>query len=154
MTVKCLKPLAIAALLLGWSFGTVAVAAPAADSSVEVVSPSAFRAFSEGHTLYFSADGGYFGAESYGADRQAVWQYGLGSCIRGTWRPHGAQICFTYEGGTGELCWRVFRDEAGMFARLVSVDGGESDGFELRVIRRDRRPLSCGGPLAKAAPGS
>ncbi len=133
-----MSPLRLALLLL------LALAAPA--GAAEPVSPTEFRAYSEGYTLYFSENGEYFGAESYGSDRRALWQYKLGDCVAGVWRPRGGQICFTYEDGEGEICWRLFRDERGLFARLVGDEGEADDILTLRVFRRDREPLRCGGP--------
>ncbi len=129
------RPLLAAALL-------AALAGPA--PAEEPVSPSRFRDFAEGHTLYFHQDGQYFGAESYGPDRTAVWQFQNGPCVRGSWRPHGGQICFRYEDGRDEVCWRLFRDAEGLYARLVDAAGAPP--FELRVVGRDTRPLNCGGP--------
>ncbi|GMG82889.1 hypothetical protein LNKW23_21020 [Paralimibaculum aggregatum] len=113
----------------------------------EPISPSAFGAYAEGYTLYFTEGGEYFGAETYAPGRTTLWQFRFGDCVRGTWRAHGGQICFRYEDGDGEeICWRMLRDEKGLFARLLG-DGPDA-GMELRVVRRDREPLRCGGPTA------
>ena len=112
----------------------------------DVVSPSEFRDYAEGYTLYFERDGRAFGSERFEADGKSRWRYNDGSCVDGAWKAHGAQICFLYhpEGAEREvLCWRVLRDAQGLFARLLT---GENAGIELRVVRRDREPLLCGEP--------
>lgn len=112
----------------------------------EPVSPSEFREYSEGYTLYFERDGEAFGSERFEANGKSRWRYNDGSCVRGAWRAHGAQVCFLYE-VEGEdrdvLCWRILRDDQGLFARLLS---GASAGLELRIVARDRKPLLCGDP--------
>ena len=121
--------------------------APAALADEEPVSPPEFREFSEGHTLYFERDGEAFGSERFEAGGKTRWRYPDGSCVRGAWRAHGAQICFLYDAPNEVerevLCWRVLRDEDGMLARLLS---GENAGLELRIVRRDTKPLLCGDP--------
>ena len=111
------------------------------------VSPSEFRAFAEGYTLYFDRDGEPFGSESFAPGGNTVWRYNDGSCVNGAWRPHGAQLCFLYEteGVDGDvLCWRVLRTEKGdLIARLLQ---GENAGLELKVTGRDQKPLLCGDP--------
>lgn len=113
-----------------------------------VVSPAEFREYAEGYTLYFERDGQRFGSEAFEEGGKARWRYPDGSCVRGAWRPNGAQLCFLYETPVGTpradvLCWRLLRDEDGMFARLLN---GDEPGLELRVTGRDRRPLLCGEP--------
>lgn len=111
----------------------------------KLVSPSEFRAYAEGWTLYFERDDEPFGSEHFSPGGNTQWRYLDGSCTEGVWRAHGAQLCFLYDTGTSEdpLCWRVFRDEKGLLARLLN---GEHEGLELRVTGRDKRPLLCGEP--------
>ena len=112
----------------------------------EPVSPSEFRDFSEGYTLYFERDGEVFGSERFEANGLSRWRYNDGSCVRGAWRAHGAQVCFLYESeeeNRDVLCWRILRDDQGLFARLLS---GASAGLELRIVGRDKKPLLCGDP--------
>ena len=125
------------------------LAAMPAQAEEQVVSPNEFREYAEGWTLYFERDGIPFGSEALETGGKTQWRYPDGTCTRGAWRAHGAQLCFLYEeGGSGDaLCWRVLRDEKGLLARLLN--GGE-DGIELRVTGRDRKPLLCGGPGEKA----
>ena len=111
----------------------------------EIVSPHEFREFAEGHTLYFERDGVPFGSESFQPGGKVRWRFTDGSCVRGVWQPQGAQLCFLYDAPEmeGPLCWRMLRDENGMFARLLDGPGA---GMEIRVARRDRTPLLCGEP--------
>lgn len=107
-----------------------------------LVSPSEFRSYADGHTLYFELNGQPFGAEQFVGNRETIWRYRDGSCINGAWRVHGAQICFLY-GRVGEadvLCWRVLRDDEGMLARLLTSDHA---GLELRILGRDKREVQC-----------
>ena len=116
-----------------------------AQAEETVVSPSEFREFTEGWTLYFERDGEPFGSERFSSGGKTLWRYRDGTCTEGAWRPHGAQLCFLYEEGSAEtpLCWRVLRDKDGLLARLL---GGENKGLELRVTGRDKNPLLCGDP--------
>lgn len=111
----------------------------------DIVSPEEFRDFAEGYTLHFQRDGQPFGSEKFESDGRVRWRFNDGSCVRGVWRAHGAQLCFLYEmpGGEGPLCWRMLRDEEGIFARLLD---GENAGMEIRLARRDKAPLLCGEP--------
>lgn len=121
---------------------TLALALPAAAIEEEMLSPSQFRDYAEGWTLYFTDPSGEpVGAESFGSDGQATWQTPDGTCVDGLWKPHGGQLCFYYGFESEVQCWRVLRDDEGMFVRQV----GE-DPEVYRIVRRDRKPLLCGGP--------
>ena len=111
----------------------------------DIVSPEEFREYAEGYTLYFERDGQPFGAESFEPGGQTRWRFNDGSCVRGVWRAHGAQLCFLYdmEDGSGPLCWRMLRDDEGMIARLLD---GVDAGMEIRITGRDKTPLLCGEP--------
>ena len=125
------------------------VAAPLAQAAdATPVSPSEFRDYAEGYTLYFERDGEFFGSERFEPGGKSRWRYTDGSCVRGVWRGQQDQICFLYETEIGDsdgdvLCWRMFRDADGLLARLLS---GENAGLELRITGRDKRPLLCGEP--------
>lgn len=110
----------------------------------EPVSPSEFRAFAEGYTLYFEHDGKSFGSEAFESGGRTLWRYNDGSCLDGAWRPHGAQICFFYGDGADVLCWRALRDAGGLLVRLLG--DSEDAGMELRIIRRDHHRPICGEP--------
>jgi hypothetical protein len=125
-------------------FAALLIAAPA--FAEQSVSPDEFREYAEGWTLYFERDGLHFGSEEFRSDGMVRWRYSDGSCVRGAWRPHDGQLCFLYDTedeGAVINCWRMMRDEQGLFARLLD---GENAGLELRVTRRDRAPLLCGEP--------
>ena len=108
------------------------------------ITPQEFRDYAEGYTLYFEQDGQPFGTESFEPGGATTWRYGDGVCTEGVWRPHGAQICFYYGDQQGVLCWRMLRDGDDLIARLLG--DGENAGLELRIVKRDREPLLCGGP--------
>lgn len=124
----------------------ILLAAPALAPALaeEPVSPSEFRAFAEGHTLYFERDGEPFGSEAFEPGGQTLWRYRDGSCLAGVWRPHGAQVCFYYGEGIDVLCWRLLRDEQGLIVRLLG--DSEDAGMELRITGRDKRAPICGDP--------
>lgn len=138
-----MRTLLIAAML---AIATAPVSMSSAVADDQPVSPSDFRAFAEGWTLYFERDGAPFGAESFEPGGKTVWRYSDGSCVRGVWRPYGAQVCFRYQtpqGAEGEvLCWRVLRKEdGGLRARLLGESANA--GMEIDVTRRDKEPLLC-----------
>ena len=110
----------------------------------EIVSPEEFREYAEGHTIYFEQNGMPFGSEAFEEGGKVRWRFNDGSCVRGVWRARGAQLCFLYDmDSSGPLCWRMMRDEKGMFARLLE---GLEAGLEIRVTGRDKVPLLCGEP--------
>lgn len=121
-----------------------ALALAGAAQALEPISPSEFRDYAEGYTLYFERDGKPFGAESFGEGGETQWRFQDGSCVRGAWRPHGAQLCFFYGPGTEVQCWRMLRDGDAMIAKLLG--DGEGAGMELHITGRDKRPLLCGEP--------
>lgn len=108
------------------------------------MTPKDFREYAEGYTLYFEEGGEPFGSESFEPGGATKWRYNDGSCIEGIWKPHGAQICFYYGDAQGVLCWRMLRDGDDIIARLLGE--AENAGMELRITRRDRKPLICGAP--------
>ena len=120
----------------------IAFASPAL--AEEPVSPSEFRNYAEGHTLYFDRDGEPFGSEAFEPGGRTTWRYMDGSCSKGAWRPHGGQICFYYGEATDVLCWRLIRDDKGLLVRLLGE--GSDAGMELRITGRDERRPVCGEP--------
>ncbi len=129
-------------LLIGLMAFAIPALAPAA--AEQPLSPSEFRDYAEGHTLYFDLDGEPFGSEAFEPGGQTLWRYMDGSCADGVWRPHGGQLCFYYGDGAEVLCWRLIRDEQGLLVRLLG-DGSDA-GMELRITGRDERQPICGEP--------
>jgi len=127
-------------------FCLIALVVPALTSALaeEPLSPSEFRRYAEGHTLYFERDGAPFGSEAFEPGGKTLWRFMDGSCAKGAWRPHGGQICFYYGDGANVLCWRMIRDDQGLLVRLL--DGGDDAGMELRITARDERKPVCGEP--------
>jgi len=120
------------------------LAVPAPAAADEPVSTSEFRDYAEGYTLYFEENGTPFGSEAFEPGGRALWRYKDGSCMRGLWRPHGAQLCFFYGFESEVLFWRVLRDDDGLKVRLL---GDSADtGLELRITGRDQRAPICGEP--------
>ncbi len=122
----------------------VAVPALALALAEKPLSPTEFRDYAEGHTLYFDRDGAPFGSEAFEPGGQTLWRYMDGSCTEGVWRPHGGQLCFYYGDGSEVLCWRLIRDDEGLLVRLLG-DGPDA-GMELRITGRDQRRPICGEP--------
>jgi len=133
---------ALAAMLAQLSAGPAA--AESTESAATPISPSEFEAHAEGYTLYFEREGKPFGAEAFHPDGAVTWRFQDGSCIEGIWRAHGAQMCFLYEGAPEVQCWRMLRDEGGIYAKLLGE--GPDAGLELRITGRDQTPLLCGDP--------
>jgi hypothetical protein len=114
-------------------------------SAQEALSPQAFEAMAEGHTLRFTLDGAPFGAEQYFPGRRSLWRFEDGSCEAGEWWPEGGLVCFRYEGGEVAVqCWR-FR-QAGASWEAAQVEDGAETGFALRLAESDTTPLDCPGP--------
>ncbi len=112
------------------------------DDDPEIVSASEFREYAEGYTLYFEFEGQRFGEEEFYEGGSTRWRYEDYTCADGAWRAHGDDICFYYNLPAEVLCWRVLRDEEGLYAELLdSAEGGE---MTLRIVGRDTRPLLCG----------
>ncbi len=107
------------------------------------LSPEAFEALAQGHTLHFSLNGAPFGAEQYFAGRRSLWRFEDGSCEAGTWWAEGDQVCFHYGEGAPQ-CWR-FRPGGGGYEAALVEDGAET-GFVLRMDGRDEVPLDCPAP--------
>jgi hypothetical protein len=123
----------------------VLLVAPGA-SAQEALSPEAFEALAEGHTLRFTLDGAPFGAEQYFPGRRSLWRFADGSCEAGEWWPEGGLVCFRYDAGDVPVqCWR-FRPAGGGYA-AVQVEEGAETGFALTLAGRDTTPLDCPGPL-------
>jgi hypothetical protein len=62
-----------------------------------------FQAFVEGRTMDTYDENGVFGVETFLPGRRSLWR-DSGRCLKGTWRPEGDLICFTYEGDPGPYC--------------------------------------------------
>lgn len=115
---------------------------PRADGSL---TPDAFQALAEGHTLHFSRAGQSFGAEQYFPGRRALWRFSDGTCQEGRWYGQGDLICFDY-GLEGEApkCWH-FRGQGDGFEAVLTENGVDTD-FVLSLERSDETRLDCPGP--------
>lgn len=132
--------------LMGTLLGVAIVAAgdladaSAAQAGGEPMSPEEFRAYAEGHTLYFEKDGEPWGSESFDESGDVIWRYPSGDCMPGVWRPHEGNVCFYYGLGSEVLCWSLTKRDDGILGRLLD---GPDKGLELLITERDRRPLLC-----------
>ncbi len=124
------------------------LAAGAAAASTMRLMPERFREISQGSTLVYAVDGSqdaFYGAEQYLEDGQVIWQDASGRCVEGEWVARGPDLCFTYtDDPLLTLCWGFYKDEDGLFARLV----GSPQDDRLRVVARTQQPLTCQPPDA------
>lgn len=123
------------------------LASPAAGEIETRVGAAEFRAYAEGHTLYFEQDGREVGSETFHPGGETTWRYTDGTCVDGVWKSQGDELCFYYGDPDGVQCWAVLRDQRGLKVRRL----GELDPPDLtyRITGRDRRPLLCGAPSVK-----
>ena len=125
--MKTLSILAVLALAAG----------PAA--AEERLSGEAFSDFATGYTIYYETEeGDRYGSESFDEDGFVTWRAPNGQCIRGGWRAYDDDLCFLFEGEV--QCWAYYQDPDGRYVRPV-----DEEEPKLRVVRRDRTPLSCFG---------
>jgi hypothetical protein len=119
------------------------LAQPAASAGEERLDGDAFQSLSEGWTLHFEQGGLLYGAEQYLPGRRSLWRFGTEGCQEGFWWEEQGNICFLYDDQPGAQCWVVVRRDGDIFVRMV--EDAEGSG-ELRLLRRDREPLTCPGP--------
>lgn len=104
------------------------------------LSPEAFEAFAEGHTLSFSLGGVPYGMEEYLPGRRVLWAFVGEECREGLWFPVDQKICFEYDDEPGRLhCWTFYEQADGLTAR------SEGMGGQVRV-ERSSEPMFCPGP--------
>lgn len=116
----------------------MAAALPAA--AQEPLSAEAFDELTRGSTYYYYAEEGIpYGAEEYRDDREVIWSFLDGRCIRGTWYQAEEAICFVYENLDGPQCWHFFGGER-LTARFLD------SGSDLTEMARTSEPLQCPGP--------
>ncbi len=115
----------------------IATALPA--TAQTPLSAEAFDALTRGKTFYYAENGEPYGAEEYHGDREVIWSFLDGECMRGTWYPAGESICFVYEHLDAPQCW-LFFDNEGLQAQFL---GG---GTDLTEMGQTGEPLDCLGP--------
>lgn len=115
----------------------LAFAVPA--SAQTPLSAEAFDRLTRGKTYYYAEDGMPYGAEEYRADREVIWSFLDGDCIRGRWYEAGDAICFVYEDRETPQCWNFYHD-GNLRARFLD---GDSDLMEMG---QSAEPLRCLGP--------
>lgn len=105
----------------------------------ERLSAQDFADFATGFTLYYeSEEGEPYGSERFEDDGFVTWRDPGGRCTRGGWRPYNDNMCFLYGGEV--QCWSFFEGDTGRYVRPA-----DEEEPRLRVVRRDRTPLSCWG---------
>lgn len=112
----------------------------AANEGVEPVllDAEAFQELIDGKTAHFSADGTYYGSETYHEGNRSVWRDSSGECEDGVWRARGPEICFRYN---SDSCWRIYREADGDHFAV------SREGFRVDFDRIDSGPLECGMPV-------
>ena len=113
-----------------------------AGSADEPLSVPEFEAYTTGKTLYYGANGNYYGVEEYLEGRRVRWSFLDGECQEGEWYPAGEMICFVYEEIGLPQCW-TFYDRSG---RLLARFENNPASTELFETRQSRDPLACLGP--------
>ena len=102
-----------------------------------------FENYSTGKTLFFGSEGAPYGAEQYLPNRQVIWTFLDGQCMRGTWFEADSQICFVYESDPeAPQCWSFFSQGNGLMARFEN----DPDATTLVEVNQSPEPLYCPGP--------
>lgn len=114
----------------------------AAATAEDTMSAAEFDAYVTGKTLTYSQHGFIYGREEYLDGRRVRWQFTDDDCEYGTWYPKDGLICFLYDTGPAEHCWRFWQDDGGL--RALSVH--EPPGAELSEVRQTREGLNCPAP--------
>ena len=98
-----------------------------------------FDSLTRGKTYYYAENGVPYGAEEYFDDREVVWSFLDGECMRGRWYQTGEAICFVYENLDSPQCW-LFYHEGGLSAEFLG------NGTDLYELGTSAEPLQCLGP--------
>ena len=101
------------------------------------IAPEAWRALTQGRTVWYFASDGYWGREVYLDKANGVtFEHRDGDCMDGDWRFAEGLYCFDFRDG-GDHCFRHMRWQDRTFAVSISGDVQE-------VRRIDSAPLTCG----------
>ncbi|MEM7270984.1 MAG: hypothetical protein AAF401_17225 [Pseudomonadota bacterium] len=100
------------------------------------IGPDAWRALTDGKTVYYFKDGRLYGREYYAPGGDVVFRFPNGICAEGRWAFAEEKYCYAY---AGQLhCFaHVMRD-----GEIVII--GDADGEE-QVVEKivESEPLSC-----------
>jgi hypothetical protein len=103
-----------------------------------------FEALVTGKTLTFSTGVSPYGVEYYAPNRQVIWSFTDGDCVRGEWfedpSESGPNICFIYEKNPDPQCWQVFEDQG-----QIRADFMNTPGTTVLYQAVESEPLICGG---------
>lgn len=107
------------------------------------LSAEAFRAETEGFSIYYRQYGRLVGAEQYLPNNRVRWMAPDGSCVDGTWWEENGALCFLYEYSDTPGCWYVSRlPDGGLHAHLIDQTFESGYSEEARVDK----PLPCAAP--------
>ncbi|MGB7319681.1 MAG: hypothetical protein WBC85_17105 [Planktotalea sp.] len=121
---------------------TACVIALAAPLGAAPMDASAFEAYTNGRTLYFSEGGAAYGAERYLPNRKVEWSFLDGRCKTGEWYPDNGAICFVYEDRPDPQCWHFEKTARGLKATFL----GSDQSTELYEAQQTDEPMYCMGP--------
>ena len=101
-----------------------------------------FDAYVTGKTLTYANSGLIFGIEEYLPNRRVRWSTAPDECQYGSWFQKDEMICFTYEYGSRDHCWRFWQDDRG----LVALAEGASADEALSELAQSKTGLNCPAP--------
>lgn len=138
----------VSSFLLSLALMLAPAAASAAQDSLpgaaEPLTGAEFEALTTGRTLTYGIGGEPYGIERYMAGRRVIWAFLGDACREGRWFEDGERICFIYDDAPGELhCWRFFKAEEGLLARISRAGEESSETVE---VRESPEPMHCPGP--------
>lgn len=111
----------------------------------QVMSGDAFDDISRGTTMYFTADGLFYGSEQFLPDRRSVWRAEDGTCVNGKWAEVDASICFIYDNGDGPHCWNITTNGPEMTITSTTITPDQPP-LVLKLSGQDTVPIICTGP--------
>jgi len=111
----------------------------------QVLSGDEFDTLSRGTTMYFTANGAFYGAEQFLPDRRTVWRAQDGSCVNGQWVVIDRDICFYYDGEDRAFCWQITSSDSGISVTSTQNTPGEPP-LVLKLAGQDTVPILCTGP--------
>jgi hypothetical protein len=101
--------------------------------AAEPMSASEFETCTTGKTLFYSQNGGRYGAERYMQDKRVQWTFLDGEWKDGHWYADGEEICFVYEDRPDPQCWVFYYDPPGIVAEFRGEDSTQNR-YEARDI--------------------
>ena len=113
------------------------LAATTATAQEAAIGPDAWRALTEGKTLYYYKDGELYGREYFGPGDRVVFRFPNGACTEGAWAYAEEKFCFAY---AGQLhCFSHWMRDGEIVVR--SIDDPEEEQTVEKIA--DNEPLTC-----------